>query len=184
MAAGAAAVGSGRKASAQTVSPRTFVLVPGAWHGGWCWRDVAAMLRSAGHTVYTATQTGLGERSHLLSRNITVDTFVDDVANLIRWEQIEQVVLVGHSFGGLSISGVADRMPERLRQLVYLDSLILEDGQTPFSVTSTINLYISNASSEPGSERDSGDVHTLLCGGIRAGCQVIRMGAQPRLADR
>jgi pimeloyl-ACP methyl ester carboxylesterase len=129
-----AGVGSGRKASAQVSSPQTFVLVPGAWHGGWCWRDVATILRGAGHTVYSATQTGLGERSHLLSRDITVDTFVQDVANLIRWEQLEGVVLVGHSFGGLSISGVADRMPERLRQLVYLDSLILEDGQTPFSV--------------------------------------------------
>jgi pimeloyl-ACP methyl ester carboxylesterase len=133
-AAGALSVSSSRKASAQIASPRTFVLVPGAWHGGWCWRYVAEILRTEGHSVYTVTQTGLGERSHLLSRSITVDTFVDDVANLLQWEQLEQVVLVGHSFGGLSISGVADRMPERLRQLVYLDSLILEDGQTPFSV--------------------------------------------------
>jgi pimeloyl-ACP methyl ester carboxylesterase len=129
----AGTVSPGRKASAQVGSPQTFVLVPGAWHGGWCWRDVAAILRKAGHTVYTPTQTGLGERSHLLSRNITVDTFVDDIANVIRWEQLEKVVLVGHSFGGLSISGVADRMPERLSRLVYLDSLILENGQTPFS---------------------------------------------------
>jgi pimeloyl-ACP methyl ester carboxylesterase len=129
----AGAAGSGRKAVAQVGSPQTFVLVPGAWHGGWCWRDVAAILRTAGHTVYTPTQTGLGERSHLLSRNITVDTFVDDIANVIQWEQLEKVVLVGHSFGGLSISGVADRMPERLSRLVYLDSLILENGQTPFS---------------------------------------------------
>jgi pimeloyl-ACP methyl ester carboxylesterase len=131
--AGVVGVGSSHKASAQGGSPQTFVLVHGAWHGGWCWRDVAAILRQAGHTVYTPTQTGLGERSHLLSRNITLDTFVDDIANLIRFEQLEKVVLVGHSFGGLSISGVADRMPERLRCLVYLDSLILEAGQTPFS---------------------------------------------------
>jgi pimeloyl-ACP methyl ester carboxylesterase len=135
LAMGTAVVGPGRKALADQIrSPATFVLVHGAWHGGWCWQNAAAILRSAGHTVYTPTQTGLGERSHLLSRDITIDTFVDDVANLIRWEQLKQVVLVGHSFGGLTISGVADRMPERLRKLVYLDSLILEDGQTPFSV--------------------------------------------------
>jgi pimeloyl-ACP methyl ester carboxylesterase len=109
---------------------RTFVLVHGAWHGGWCWRAVAEMLRAAGHRVFTPTQTGLGERAHLLSRETTLDVFIEDIAQVLHFEQLEDVVLVGHSFGGIAISGVADRMPERLRQLVYLDSLILQHGQT------------------------------------------------------
>jgi len=114
-------------------SGRTFVLVHGAWHGGWCWRAVADRLRSAGHLVFTPTQTGLGERAHLLDRSTTLDVFVDDIVNMIQMEQLDEVVLVGHSFGGIAITGVADRIPERLRCLVYLDALILQNGQTAFS---------------------------------------------------
>lgn len=110
----------------------TFVLVHGAWHGGWCWARVAARLQAQGHKVYTPTLTGLGERSHLLGPNITLDTFVDDVANLLRWEELCNVVLVGHSFGGLVISGVADVLPRCLRQLVYLDAFILPSGTSTF----------------------------------------------------
>jgi pimeloyl-ACP methyl ester carboxylesterase len=116
-----------------TANRKTFVLVHGAWHGSWCWRAVAAGLRERGHTVHTPTQTGLGERAHLISKSITLDTFVDDIANVIKYEELDDIVLVGHSFGGSSISGVADRMPERIRRLVYLDSSILENGQSPFS---------------------------------------------------
>ena len=111
---------------------RVFVLVHGAWHGGWCWRHTAAALRAAGHQVFTPTQTGLGERRHLLSKAITLDTFVSDIAEVLAAEELHDVVLVGHSFGGLAISGVADRMPERLRQLVYLDALVVEGGSTAF----------------------------------------------------
>jgi pimeloyl-ACP methyl ester carboxylesterase len=110
------------------------VLVHGAWHGGWCWRHVADALRAQGHQVFAPTQTGLGERRHLMSRGITLDVFVDDIANLVEAEELRDVVLVGHSFGGCAISGVADRMPEAVRHLVYLDSLILEPGQSPFGV--------------------------------------------------
>jgi pimeloyl-ACP methyl ester carboxylesterase len=115
-------------------SAKTYVLLHGAWHGGWCWRPVADALRAQGHRVFTPTQTGLGERRHLLSREITLDTFVADVANLIEMEDLQDIILVGHSFGGLTISGVADRMPDRIRHLVYLDSLVLEGGQSPFGV--------------------------------------------------
>ena len=115
---------------------KTYVLLHGAWHGGWCWRPVAEGLRAHGHRVFTPTQTGLGERSHLLSRDITLDTFVADLAGVMESEDLTEAILVGHSFGGLAISGVADRLPERIRHLVYLDSLILENGQTPFGVFS------------------------------------------------
>ena len=128
----AAAVASQRRATA--ASSKTFVLVHGAWAGGWCWSKVAAILRSRGHSVFTPTQTGLGERSHLLSKSITLDVFVDDIANVLKWEDLNDVVLVGHSFGGSAISGVADRMRASVRRLVYLDALTLENGQSPFSV--------------------------------------------------
>ncbi|BAQ46666.1 alpha/beta hydrolase [Methylobacterium aquaticum] len=110
----------------------TFVLVHGAWHGGWCWVRVADRLRAQGHRVLSPTCTGLGERAHLMSRAITLDTFVQDIAGTIAAEELTDVVLVGHSFGGLAISGVAEAMPERLRHLVYLDALIVEPGRSPF----------------------------------------------------
>ncbi|EJC63116.1 hypothetical protein QWA_05885 [Alcaligenes faecalis subsp. faecalis NCIB 8687] len=110
----------------------TFVLVHGAWHGGWCWSRLAERLQAKGHKVYTPTLTGLGERSHLLGPDITLNTFVDDVANLIRWEDLSNVVLVGHSFAGLVISGVADVMPRCIRHLIYLDAFILPSGTSTF----------------------------------------------------
>ena len=125
---------TGGSSSTRASAPLTFVLVHGGFHGGWCWSRVAALLRARGHTVYTPTQTGCGERSHLLSKSITLDTFVDDIANVLKWEDLHEVVLVGHSFGGIAITGVADRMPNRLRQLIYLDSLILEGGQCAFDL--------------------------------------------------
>ena len=100
-----------RRARRAPPTAKTFVLVHGAWHGGWCWGKVAATLRSRGHTVLTPTQTGLGERSHLLSKSITLDTFVDDIVNVLKFEELKDVILVGHSFGGNAISGTADRMP-------------------------------------------------------------------------
>lgn len=109
---------------------KTYVLLHGAWHGAWCWRDVAARLRAAGHLVTTPTQTGLGERRHLLSAQITLDTFVEDVVQHLEAEEIGDAILVGHSFGGLGITGAADRVPHRIRHLVYLDAIVLEDGET------------------------------------------------------
>ena len=129
--AGLAAGAGGAAAMAQTTA-QTFVLVHGAWHGAWCWSRVADRLRLAGHRVFTPTQTGLGERKHLLSREITLDTFTRDIANVIEAEELSNIVLVGHSFGGLAISGVADAMPDKIRHLVYLDSLMVEGGKSPF----------------------------------------------------
>ena len=127
-----ARLAAGASGALAATSGRTFVLVHGAWHGGWCWSRVADRLRAAGHQVFTPTQTGLGERKHLLSREITLDTFTKDIVNVIEAEELNNVVLVGHSFGGLAISGVADAMPERIRHLVYLDSLMVEGGKSPF----------------------------------------------------
>jgi pimeloyl-ACP methyl ester carboxylesterase len=107
----------------------TFVLVTGAWHGSWCWKRVRSALTAQGHAVFTPTLTGLCERRHLLSRDVDLHTHIEDVANLIRWEELTDVVLVGHSYGGCVISGVADRMSEKIAALVYLDAFVLEDGQ-------------------------------------------------------
>lgn len=113
---------------------RTFVLVHGAWHGGWCWHEVAEILRGAGHRVTTPTQTGLGERSHLLSGSISLDLMASDIVNHIVWEGLSDVVLVGHSFAGGVISGVADRIPDQLQKLIYLDAVWLENGQSVFGL--------------------------------------------------
>ena len=108
----------------------TFVLVHGAWHGGWCWRDVKAVLERAGHTVFTPTLTGVGERAHLIAAMSHVDVHIADVVNLLEWEELTDVILVGHSYGGMVITGVADRAKERLRHVVYLDAFLPEDGDS------------------------------------------------------
>lgn len=108
----------------------TYVLVHGAWHGSWCWKRVRKALQAQGHEVFTPTLTGLGERSHLLSPQVNLETHIEDVVNLIRWEELSNVVLCGHSYGGAVISGVADRIPERIGALVYLDAFLLEDGRS------------------------------------------------------
>jgi pimeloyl-ACP methyl ester carboxylesterase len=106
----------------------TFVLVHGAWHGGWCWKRVAALLRQAGHEVFAPTLTGLGERAHLMSDAIDLHTHIQDILGVLQWEELADVVLCGHSYGGMVISGVADRVPEKLRSLVYLDAFVPDNG--------------------------------------------------------
>src|SRR3954451_24537840 len=108
----------------------TFVLVHGAWHGGWCWKKVTPLLRAAGHEVYTPTLTGLGERVHLVTPEVNLSTHIDDVVNVLSYESLHQVVLVGHSYGGMVIARVADRVADRLAHLVYLDASIPDDGQS------------------------------------------------------
>jgi pimeloyl-ACP methyl ester carboxylesterase len=108
----------------------TFVLVHGAFHGGWCWREVAARLGAAGHEVFAPTLTGLGERSHLATPAVGLSTHVQDLAQVIEREGLRRVVLVGHSYGGAVITGVADRLADRLAAVVYLDALAPENGQS------------------------------------------------------
>jgi pimeloyl-ACP methyl ester carboxylesterase len=106
----------------------TYVLVGGAWLGGWCWKPVARRLRDKGHDVYPATLTGLGERAHLASPEVDLETHITDVVNLIEFEDLHDVVLLGHSYGGLVVTGAADKIPDRISQLVYLDTGPLPDG--------------------------------------------------------
>jgi pimeloyl-ACP methyl ester carboxylesterase len=109
---------------------KTFVLVHGAWHGGWCWKRVAVLLRANGHHVYTPTLTGVADRSHLLSPDIGLDMQIDDIVQLVRWEELNDVVLVGHSSGGVVISGVAEKIENSIASLVFLDAFVPENGQS------------------------------------------------------
>lgn len=113
--------------------PNTIVLVHGAWHGGWCWRDVASILRARGWRVSAPTLTGLGERSHLMSRDIDLSVFVTDIVHHVTFGDLNDIVLVGHSFSGTVIGAAAERLAGRVRRLVYLDALLLESGETPMS---------------------------------------------------
>ena len=110
----------------------TFVLVPGAWLGGWCWQRVTPLLEAEEHRVVTPTLTGLGERSHLASDAVDLETHMQDVVNVIVWEDLRDVVLVGHSYAGFVVTGVADRVPDRIATLLYLDTSIPSDGEAFF----------------------------------------------------
>ncbi|HDR9188779.1 MULTISPECIES: alpha/beta hydrolase [Burkholderia] len=114
----------------------TFVLVHGAWHGGWCYGRTALYLRELGYHVHTPTLSGLGERSHLVSRGIGLQTHIDDVVNLLEWENLHDVVLCGHSYGGMVISGVAERVRRRIRRLSYIDAFVPQPGQALFDTLS------------------------------------------------
>jgi len=107
-----------------------YVLVHGAWHGGWCWRAVAERLRAAGHQVYTPTLTGLGERAHLLREDVGLRTHVDDITGVLRYEEIKDAVLVGHSYGGFVVREAADRSPDRVKRIVLLDAWVGRDGES------------------------------------------------------
>jgi pimeloyl-ACP methyl ester carboxylesterase len=108
----------------------TFVLVHGGGHGGWCYEKVARLLRGAGHDVFTPTLTGLCERRHLLSADTGLTTHITDIVNLLIYEDLREVILVGHSYGGMVITGVADVAADRIRELVYLDAAHPRDGES------------------------------------------------------
>ena len=112
-----------------------FLLIHGAWHGGWVWNEISDILRYQRYSDSTPTLTGLGEKKNLLSSKITIETFIEDVVNHIVFENLNNIILVGHSFAGSVISGVADRLKDRIKKLIYFDAMILIDGQKPFDIT-------------------------------------------------
>lgn len=111
----------------------TYVLVHGAWHGGWCWRDVRAGLEALGHTVYAPTLTGLAEKAHLLTPQVGLNTHIADVVSVIKDNDLANIILVGHSYGGMIITGVADTLKQRIEHIIYLDAALPKDGQTMIS---------------------------------------------------
>jgi pimeloyl-ACP methyl ester carboxylesterase len=119
----------------ETSVPYTFVLVHGAWHGGWCWQRVADRLRAGGHKVFAPTLTGVGERTHLLRAGIDLKTHISDIVNVMKWEGLADVVLCGHSYGGFVVSGVAEQMAPAIRSIVFLDAFVPRNGESVQDLT-------------------------------------------------
>ncbi|HEY2062086.1 MAG TPA: alpha/beta hydrolase family protein [Amycolatopsis sp.] len=125
----------------------TFLLVHGAWHSGRAWERVTPLLESAGHRVLAPSLTGYGDKAHLLSPEVGLDTHVDDIVTLIEEQDLTDVILVGHSYAGLVISSVANQVPDRIAQLVYLDAMVPKDGETAIDVMSVTQAMIDQAGS-------------------------------------
>jgi pimeloyl-ACP methyl ester carboxylesterase len=135
---------------AQTAPKKaTFVLVHGAWHGGWCWRRVSDRLTAKGHYVVAPTLSGVGERSHLPAESISLSTQIQDVINEIRWKDLDGIVLVGHSYGGMVVTGVAEQLRSRIAAIVYLDAFVPADGQSLFDMTHTTPPSVQAAPPHP-----------------------------------
>ena len=131
-----------RVGSAQTTSKPTIVIVHGAWGGAWAFKKVEALLRQKGFEVYRPQLTGQGDRVHLARPEIGLNTHIDDVVNMILYEDLRDIILVGHSYGGMVISGVADRVPERIKKLVYLDALVPNDGDSVIAMSPDLGNFI------------------------------------------
>ena len=114
------------------------VLIHGAFHGGWCWREVGSRLRGDGHQVFSPTLTGLGERAHLIGPEVNLDTHIADIVNTVDSEELDDAVLVAHSYGGMPMTGAADCLADRLSALVFFDAYTPEDGESSMSVRSTV----------------------------------------------
>jgi pimeloyl-ACP methyl ester carboxylesterase len=143
----------------------TFLFVHGAWHGGWCWRLVANRLRAGGHSVFTPTLTGSGERRHLIAC-ASLDTYVTDVLDVIEWEELDDIILVGHSMAGIVVPHVAQRASDRVRRLVLLAAIVLDDGESELEAmtaeASATYLEIAARSGTDSIPLDSRDVVTAL----------------------
>ena len=111
-------------------SKKTILVCHGAWSAGWAWKKMHPLMRAAGHRLVTPSYTGLGERVHLANPSIDLDTHIEDILNVIKYEDLRDIVLIGHSYGGMVATGVADRARDRVAQLIYLDAFVPEDGQS------------------------------------------------------
>src|ERR1700733_12919617 len=109
---------------------KTFLVCHGAWSAGWAWKKMHRLMAAAGYRLVTPTYTGLGERAHLATPSIDLETHIADILNVIKYEDIRDIVLIGHSYGGMVATGVADRARDRIRQLIYLDAFVPDDGQS------------------------------------------------------
>lgn len=128
----------------------TFVLVPGAWHGGWCWKKLTPHLRAAGHAVYTPSLTGLGEHSHLLSPAINLDTHVQDILALLFFEDLRDVIIVGHSYGGMLIPMVLEGAGERIGHAIFLDALVPSPDQSLFDILPDVRIGMTARANQVG----------------------------------
>src|SRR3954468_12687170 len=113
----------------------TFVIAHGAWSSGWAWKKMRPLLRAAGHEIFTPSYTGLGERSHLANPEVDLETHIQDIVNVLFYEDLRDVILLGHSYGGMVATGVADRAGDRIRKVIYLDAFVPRDGQSLVDLT-------------------------------------------------
>jgi pimeloyl-ACP methyl ester carboxylesterase len=111
-------------------SPKTFLVCHGAWSAGWAWKKMHPLMQAAGHRLVTPTYTGLGERAHLANASIDLNSHIEDMLNVIKYEDLRDIVLIGHSYGGMVATGVADRARDKVRQLIYIDAFVPQDGQS------------------------------------------------------
>ena len=123
----------------QNKSKPTYVIVHGAWGGGWAFKKVDSLLTDSGFNVYRPTLTGQGERAHLASKDVGLYTHIKDVINTIFYENIENIILIGHSYGGMVVTGVADAIPERITKLIYLDAYVPDDNESLLSIRNRNN---------------------------------------------
>ncbi len=138
---------------AQQNARKAFVLIHGAWHGGWCWQRVAARLEAKGHKVYAPSLTGLADRSHLMSASVTLDTHIADIVNLFRWEKLHNVCLAAHSYGGWPCSGALEQIGDRVSSIVWVDAFLPKDGERGIDASSPFSrkaLEEAVARGEPG----------------------------------
>ncbi|MHA7057211.1 alpha/beta fold hydrolase [Aquimarina sp. M1] len=119
----------------QKASKPVYVIVHGAWGGGWAFKKVDSLLRETGSNVYRPTLTGQGERVHLATKNVGLNTHIDDIVNTILFENLNNVILIGHSYGGMVVTGVADRIPERIMKLIYIDAFVPENDESLLSIS-------------------------------------------------
>ena len=117
-----------------SIPAKTFLVCHGAWSAGWAWKKMHPLMQAAGHSLVTPTYTGLGERVHLANPSIDLESHIEDVLNVIKYEDLRDIVLVGHSYGGMVATGVADRARDRVAQLIYVDAFVPEDGQSLFDI--------------------------------------------------
>src|SRR6516164_4005786 len=121
----------------EETSMTTFVVAHGAWSSAWAWKKMRPLMRAAGHELWTPSYTGLGERAHLASDAVDLETHIQDVLGAIQMEDLRNIVLISHSYGGMVATGVADRARDRITQLIYLDAFVPQDGQALFDLTGT-----------------------------------------------
>jgi hypothetical protein len=161
--AGAAALGGG-EAMAQAGARKTFVLIHGAYHGGWCWKKVTAILEGKGHKVYAPSLTGLADRSHLLSTSVNLTTHITDVVNLFKWYDISDACLVPHSYGGWPCSGALEHVGDRVSSIVWLDAFMPKDGEASTDQISAFSrkaLEEALAKGEPGRKPPKANAYSI-----------------------
>jgi len=125
--------------------PKTFLVCHGAWSAGWAWKKMHPLMQAAGHRLVTPSYTGLGERAHLANPSIDLETHIEDMLNVIKYEDLRDIVLLGHSYGGMVATGVADRVRDRVTQLIYLDAFVPRDGQSLFDLNESGRQHLQEA---------------------------------------